>query len=160
MQGDLSRPLSVLTWNVSYEPLQPLGVLPWEQRRERIADAVRDADIIAIRELSGRQLHDMEESLAGFEVVTLRIPLPEEASPRPEHSIPGSFGARDRGARTVRPDHTARDHRGTASMVIPDAAGALVNRLGKRRGPDSCSGASCATAASGPVSSSQPPTWT
>jgi endonuclease/exonuclease/phosphatase family metal-dependent hydrolase len=78
VEGDLSRPLSVLTWNVSYEPLQPLGVLPWEQRRERIADAVRDADIIALQELSGRQLHDMEQCLAGFEVVTLRIPLPEE----------------------------------------------------------------------------------
>jgi endonuclease/exonuclease/phosphatase family metal-dependent hydrolase len=68
----------VLTWNVSYEPLQPLGLLPWEQRRERIADAVRDADIIALQELSGRQLQDMEQGLAGFEVVTLRIPLPEE----------------------------------------------------------------------------------
>ena len=78
MQGDLSGPLSVLTWNISYEPLQALGVLPWELRRERIADAVRDADIIALQELSGRQSHDMEKRLAGFEVVTLRIPLPEE----------------------------------------------------------------------------------
>ena len=78
MQGDLSRPLSVLTWNVSYEPLRPIGVLPWEQRRDRIADAVRDSDIIALQELSGRQLHDMVHCLAGFEVVTLRLPLPEE----------------------------------------------------------------------------------
>jgi endonuclease/exonuclease/phosphatase family metal-dependent hydrolase len=72
VQGDPPSPLSVLTWNISYEPLQPLGVLPWEQRRERIADAARDADIIALQELSGRQLHDIEQRLAGFEVVTLR----------------------------------------------------------------------------------------
>lgn len=71
------RPLSVLTWNVSYEPLRPPGVLGWDQRRDRMAEVVRDADIIALQELSGHQLSDMQQRLPGFEVVTMRTALPE-----------------------------------------------------------------------------------
>lgn len=78
MHGDVTRPLSVLSWNVSYEPLQPPGVLRWDQRRDGMAEVVGDADIIALQELSGRQLTDMRRRLAGFEVVTMRTALPEE----------------------------------------------------------------------------------
>jgi endonuclease/exonuclease/phosphatase family metal-dependent hydrolase len=74
----MTRPLSVLSWNVSYEPLQPPGVLRWDQRRDRMAEVVGDADIIALQELSRRQLTEMQRRLAGFEVVTMRTALPEE----------------------------------------------------------------------------------
>ena len=43
-----------------------------------MAEVVRDADIIALQELSGRQLADMQRRLAGFDVVTMRTALPEE----------------------------------------------------------------------------------
>lgn len=68
----------MLSWNVSYEPLQPPEVLGWAQRRDRIAEVVGDADIIALQELSGRQLTDVRRRLAGFEVVTVRTAIPEE----------------------------------------------------------------------------------
>ena len=43
-----------------------------------MAEVVREADIIALQELSGRQLIDMERRLPGFEVVTMPTSLPEE----------------------------------------------------------------------------------
>ena len=76
MEGSLGRPLSVLTWNISYEPLQPPGVLPWPERLDRIAEVSRDADLIALQELSGSQLRDIQQLLPNFEVVTVRVPLP------------------------------------------------------------------------------------
>lgn len=78
MQDHVTRPLAVLTWNISYEPLQPPGVLGWNQRRDRMAETVRDADIIALQELSGHQFSDMQQRLAAFDVVTMRTALPAE----------------------------------------------------------------------------------
>jgi endonuclease/exonuclease/phosphatase family metal-dependent hydrolase len=56
MEGNLGRPPSVLTWNISYEPLHPPGVLPWPERQDRIAEVTRDVDLIALQELYGGQL--------------------------------------------------------------------------------------------------------
>jgi len=77
MSRNRAGPLSVLTWNVSYEPLRPPGVLPWTERRNRMADVARDADIVALQELSCRQLSDLQSRLPAFEVVTVRVPLPD-----------------------------------------------------------------------------------
>jgi endonuclease/exonuclease/phosphatase family metal-dependent hydrolase len=73
----LEHRLSVATWNLSYELLTPPGVLPWNARRDRIAELLRDFDVVALQELSGRQLSDLTERLPGFAVVSDRSPMPE-----------------------------------------------------------------------------------
>jgi endonuclease/exonuclease/phosphatase family metal-dependent hydrolase len=136
MEGNLGRPLSVLTWNTSYEPLQPLGVLPWPERRDRIAEVTRDADLIALQELAGRQLRDIQQLLPSFEVVTTRIPLPRAL----HRTLSRRYGAtleRDIGelallVRTARLEVIERGHQWlspTPSVPLSIGWGNVVPRL-------------------------------
>jgi endonuclease/exonuclease/phosphatase family metal-dependent hydrolase len=69
--------LGVVTWNISYEPLTPPGVLPWDARRDSVAEVLRPFDVIALQELSGRQLSDLGERLPDHQVLADRTALPD-----------------------------------------------------------------------------------
>jgi endonuclease/exonuclease/phosphatase family metal-dependent hydrolase len=85
-QSSRSRaaPLTVLTWNISYEALHPAGVRTWPDRAGDVARVIGAVDIAAVQELSGRQVRDIAALLATHEAVNVRFRPDDELRARLE----------------------------------------------------------------------------
>ena len=71
--------LTVVTWNVMYEPLQRPEVQAWPQRRAAAAQLLAgcQADVIGLQEVSASQLEYLASALPDFELHTHRVRIPK-----------------------------------------------------------------------------------
>jgi endonuclease/exonuclease/phosphatase family metal-dependent hydrolase len=65
----------VVTWNVSYEFIALPTTDPWDTRVVAAQHAVADADVLAVQEVSKRQVHDLARD--GREAVYIETPMPD-----------------------------------------------------------------------------------
>ncbi|MGQ0433378.1 MAG: endonuclease/exonuclease/phosphatase family protein [Microthrixaceae bacterium] len=54
--------LRVLTWNVSYEHIELANVPPWPERFHAVGSVLAHADIVALQEVTQRQIDDRRAS--------------------------------------------------------------------------------------------------